>query len=53
LVGSRRNAAEIAGSITSDVVSESNFTFLGGCDKSSVAGLFLEISSSSIIIPFA
>jgi hypothetical protein len=50
-VGSRRNAAEIAGSTTDGTTSGSAFCRFDDCDKSSVAGRFREISSVSYIFP--
>jgi hypothetical protein len=42
-IGSRRNASDIAGLITA---AGSDFCFLAGCSRSSVAGRFREGSSS-------
>lgn len=46
--GSRRNANDTEGSIDT---SDCDLSRLVGCDKSSIAGLFREISSPSNIIP--
>ena len=49
--GSRRNANDTEGSTEIGGPSDSGLSRFVGCDKSSAAGLFREISSPSNIIP--